>query len=210
MHILSVKKKKGNTTNCKVEVVSDSGEICELAFAMDVVLSFNIFAGKIFTDEEFARAISKQREMDVKQTAYKYAAYKPRTTQQIISVLKLRKYSPEEINIAVDFLRQFCLLDDAKYAESYIKDAVKLKNASKQKIYNSLLQKGIDANLANFLVEQYYPEDTMSVLLKVAEKKLVTLQRKPPEKRKQSLFNFLLSKGFSPRDIIAVFDVLDV
>ena len=61
----------------------------------------------------------------VKQTAFNFVSYKPRTEKQIRQKLRDKGYEKEEADLAIEFLIKFDFVDDAKYAKQFIADFLK-------------------------------------------------------------------------------------
>lgn len=78
--------------------------------------------------------------------------YRDRTEQQMRQKLKEREYEPQEIEEALSFLKEYRYIDDADYAERYIR-VYSCKKSARQ-IRFDLERKGI----ARDVVEQYLEE----------------------------------------------------
>lgn len=192
MKIKAVFKKKRTAKFCLVTENEDFFDISE-----DLIVQYSIRRGRELSEELFAEIKKKQRIIDVKQAAYNYASYKPRSIRQVEDKLKLMKFDSEEISIAKNFLIDFDLLDDEKFAASYIESYLKRKSVGSSKIYQELLKKGINKDTAKNALAEHFPEDNKKELaIEAAEKKMRMLRSKPPEKQKNSLIAYLQRQGF--------------
>lgn len=79
-------------------------------------------------------------------------SYRMRTEKEIWDCLKSAGYGKEEIRQAIDELKAYGYIDDAKYCEEYFKYA-KRKSKADARILQELVQKGIPAELARNAIE---------------------------------------------------------
>lgn len=186
------------SNNCKV--ILDNEQIIQIS--TDIVLKYQISKEMEISDEFISILINKQRIIDVKQSAYKIATYRLQPESKIKQKLKEKDFSIEEIEIAINFLNEFKLIDDARFIKSYIKDRLLKKAISSQKLKFELIEMGLDKYLIeDVLAESMDKEDEYFQAKKAAEKKLRLIANKPLQKQKQSLFTYLASLGFK-NDII--------
>ncbi len=182
-----------NKSNCAVYVNGVEDFVCD----KDLVVKFRLSKGDELSEDLKNEIISEQRIYEAKQAAYNFVSYKPRTTFQVEQKLRKKNLSDEEIEIAIDFLKEFGHIDDEKYAETFCKDYIKRKNVGKKKMIYELGKRGIDKDLAETKVRELYPEESQrDFAMEAARKKLKKISHKPPQKRKNSLINHLKRLGF--------------
>ena len=191
--IIETVKAKKSGRNCVL--LLDNGE--ELECSKDLVLRHNLIKGRILTQDALKRIINEQKVIDVKQTAYNYVSYKPRTEKQVRIRLAGKGFSNDECETALTFLREFDLINDVRYAESFIKDLLKKKPASESRIMIDMLKRGIPKSIAIEAIHKIYPvEAKYDMAVKAAAKKMKLIRHKPIEKRKDSLIRYLQSLGY--------------
>lgn len=191
MKIVQVKKAKKD----QALIQFDSGEVAVLN--LDIVLQRNLAAGKEITDAEFEEIRAAQELIDAKKAAHSFVSYKPRSTGQVVDKLKKMSFDEGNIEAAIDFLREFDLLDDEKFAENFAKDYIARKPAGKSKLVYELRKRGIDESTAEDAAEKALAEtDELSLARAAAEKKAPSIEYKPHEKRKRSLAQYLQRQGF--------------
>ncbi len=182
-----------NPSSCTVVFEDGAREI----LSTDIVVKYRLGKGTVLSPGTCAEIAKDQRLIDLKRAAYAYAAYKPRSVRQVADKLKALDYSAEEIESALGFLVDFGLLDDEKFALMFCKDYLLRKSASRNVLVNELRRKGVSAETARKTVDSIYPGDNEhEQALRAAMKKMRSLERKEPAKRKQSLFAFLCRQGF--------------
>lgn len=165
--------------------------------SIDLVAKYALTEGKTIISEQLSEIIAGQNLIDAKQAAYNFASYKPRTKQQVREKLRIKKFDTHTINKAIDFLFEFNLVDDNRYAKAFIKDFTARNPSGPPRIIAELRKRGIDRELAETSVSQYFPEDKISEFaMLAAQKKYRSLAGKPQEKARRSLTSYMQRQGF--------------
>ena len=118
-----------------------------------------------------------------------------KTKADLCQKLRLKGFSQEDIDFAVDFYEKNGFLDDRDYAQCYVKDAVNLKKYSVRMIRQKLMLKGIDRELISELTAEL---DDFSQLYALIESEL---KKCPDKKGIEKLKRRLCTKGFGLWDI---------
>lgn len=184
---------KKKSSKCKIIFDDDTSIECSL----DLVMKYSLGKKEIIDAELETKILNEQRIFDIKQTAINYASYKPRTTYQVRKKLKEKNFNPSEIKIAIDFLKEFNLLDDKKFAQTFIKDYLQRKPCGKNKLRQELYKRGIQKDLIEESIDKFFPDNkTTDLAIKAAKKKMRSISYKPIDKQKKSLISFLQRQGF--------------
>jgi regulatory protein len=190
--IESIKYKK---TKRVCVVTFDTSDYIELD--MDIVTAANLKKGMDISIPELDDLRAKHLFIAAKQDAYNYASYRLRSEWQIRRKLE-EKYPPELVTSCLDFLLEFSLIDDNKFAIAYIKDSLLKKENGPLKIRSMLKSFGVSSYVCDEALKAAYPyEYEEEFAEKAATKKMNLISNKPREKQKASLYNYLNSKGFS-------------
>ncbi|MGE5481180.1 MAG: regulatory protein RecX [Chloroflexota bacterium] len=175
--------------------VFHTGEIFNIS--PDLVLKHSLAQGAELTPVEFKKIYKEQRIIDAKQAAHFFAAYKPRTKAEVRKKMLGKGFDEEIADIAVEFLINFNLLDDERYAINFLNEKMQLKGISKFKLENELYKRGVHKDLAKKVIAEHFPDEgEREAAMRLAEKKLRSLHSKPPDKRRDSLIAFLQRQGF--------------
>lgn len=192
MRIQNVTKKK-RTTDCIIKFDNDE----EIVLSMDIVLKYQLSKNKEITTDTLKEINTEQQRINIKQDAFNYASYKPRTVKQVQQKLEQKGYFSELISVAINFLVNFELLDDKKFALTFAKEYAHRKNAGPFKIENELIRRGIEPELAKDAVSENYPDEkTIELAREHAKKKVKMLNNKSKDKKYRSLRDSLLRNGF--------------
>lgn len=175
----------------------------------DIITKFALSTDQEIGDEEYSEIISENELIIAKQVAYNYATYSARTEKQVAEKLKKSGFNENTIQLAIDFLKAYNLIDDKKYAESFINEKAKFKKWGINKIKIELLKKGIDKNIIDEQIRDLYSEEIdFENAIKLAERKMKAITNKPIEKQRQSLINYLQNKGYKWEIIMKVLQEL--
>jgi len=141
----------------------------------------------------------------VRECALSLLEYGDRTQQELRRKLKERGYSQEEIDETVSFLLEYHFLDDAAYAERYIRSRAASK--SSRMLRMELEKKGVDREI----IDQELcgaPVDEEAQVRRFLEKKGFCPEEDDPVKRRR-LLAALARRGYSYDVVRHVFGELE-
>ena len=124
-----------------------------------------------------------------------------RTEQQMKIKLRQGGYPEEIIDRAIAYVKGYRYVDDGAYASRYID--YRKESKSRQQLTQELLRKGISKEVIAQAFEEKEPADETAMIRKWVEKKKFDCTSATPQE-KQKLYQFLMRKGFSSRDISKV------
>jgi regulatory protein len=113
---------------------------------------------------------------------------------------QLLKYSENEtlIDSIIQRLTRCGYLDDRKVAESFVQCGFEQKLHGRSRIEQELTARGVDAKLAEEVLEEQFPRsEEAGQLFRALEKKLKTLTLPLDAKKLSRLYNYLVRQGFS-------------
>ncbi len=120
------------------------------------------------------------------------------TEYKLREKLKEGQYSEEVIDEAVEYLKSYKYLDDERYADDYIR--YHLKDKSKARLKQDLMQKGISADIVDRVLSAAYEDENedpeIQLCAKLLKKKHYDSENMSYEE-KQKIMAFLYRKGFS-------------
>lgn len=165
---------------------------------IDVILKYGLKKGLDFTTELQQQVKAEQDLINAKKLAYSYATYKPRSEKQVEKRLAEKDFSRVVIDICINFLKEFNLIDDNRFAYDFAAMYIQKKPSGVALLRQELKAKGINEYLINDVVSQFTDSDLQLELAEKATiKKLRMLKTKPLEKQKNALIQYLQRQGFS-------------
>ena len=126
------------------------------------------------------------------------------TVRDLRRKLVHREYSPDDVNATIERLERSGLLDDASYAERFARGKLVNESASRRRVAQLLVRKGIAQDVVEDAVARVVESEDVDAAVsieKVARKKLQTLTGLDPRVARQRLFAFLARRGYDLEDI---------
>ena len=124
-----------------------------------------------------------------------------KTEAQLRRKLEESEYPKEAVESAIAYVTSYGYLDDRRYAEHYIE--WKKQGKGKARLKMELVQKGISREIIEEVLESTDFGETREMIRQIILKKRKT-DIPMNEKEKQRIYGFLIRKGFSSSDILAV------
>jgi len=139
----------------------------------------------------------------------KYCAFQERSHHEVrykLVELGLRGIDLEQVMAR---LIEDGFLNEERFATAFAGGKFRMKNWGKKKIEQELKRKGVSTYLINKAVNELKDDDYRETLIRLLEKKAATLHEKNIFAKKQKLSNFLIGKGYEPKEVFkAVNDFL--
>lgn len=124
-----------------------------------------------------------------------------KTEAQLRRKLEESEYPKDAVESAIAYVTSYGYLDDRRYAEHYIE--WKKQGKGKARLKMELVQKGISREIIEEVLESTDFGETREMIRQIILKKRKT-DIPMNEKEKQRIYGFLMRKGFSSSDILAV------
>lgn len=125
-------------------------------------------------------------------------ARRPRSTWEVEQYLKRKSYETDIIKTIVERLQDKGYLDDAAFADAWVRNRRLLKSRSKRKLHQELMQKRVPDQIIRACLDADETDDT-AVLRDLIEQK----RKLPRYQDRQKLMRYLSGQGFSYGDITA-------
>ena len=155
---------------------------------------FHIREGEELSDEARQKIYSEVLLKRAKLRAMHLLSDMDRTENALREKLRLGLYPPEIIDAAVEYVRSFGYLNDARYAENFVRSRQGMK--SRREIRAQLQQKGVPAELIDDAFEACGDEGGEAE----AVRRLLEKKRFDPacadEREMQRIYGYLARKGF--------------
>lgn len=120
--------------------------------------------------------------------------YADRTEAQLRQKLKEREYPADEIEDTLQFLKEYHYIDDAAYAERYVRSARSRKSA--RQIVAALEQKGVDRTLIEYALAAQPVDEESQICAFLQKKGYCPGERMEPDQYRRILAS-LARRGFS-------------
>jgi regulatory protein len=122
----------------------------------------------------------------------------PRTRAQLATALA-RKLVPEDVaERLLDRFTEVGLIDDAAYAETYVRSKHAERGLARRALTMELTRKGVAAEVAAGAVETLDPDQELATARALVAKRLPAVAGLPPETQVRRLAGALARKGYPP------------
>lgn len=196
MKITEIEYQKNNKD--KVNIFVDGSYLFSLS--VNGVAKYMLYKDKEITDEE----ISSMKIDDEKEIAYQYAlkriSEKMYSRKELKDKLIKKGFLEDSIKYALDKASSYNYIDDTYYTKCFIEQRAIPNKWGKNIIKQKLYQKGIDKDLIEKSLDEYFTEeDSKDNCYELCVKKFRSLNIDSLSDRKNvdKIYRFLLSKGYS-------------
>lgn len=109
---------------------------------------------------------------------------------------KLRQgfYTQDIIDGAIEYVKSFGYLDDARYAENFV--ISRQNSKSRREIQAALLQRGVPQQLISCALDKCYEDGTEESAIRLLLKKKKYDPQTADDRKKQKIYAYLARKGF--------------
>lgn len=189
MKITEIKQQQKREDRCSIYV---DGKY-RFSLSQAEVTNLGLHQDQELTEKELAGLQQEAVMSKAYDRALRYISIRPRSEYEIRTYLKRKDYQIELINAIVEKLYTYDLLDDTKFAHTWIGWRLNSKPSSKRKLFVELKQKGIDSEIINDVLAEIDRDTEVAQIKLLIERKKRLSQYQDPQK----LMAYLARQGFS-------------
>jgi regulatory protein len=182
----------------RVCVLFDNDEFIYLRY--DTVLKFGLKKNDEVDEKLLMNMKAEDDRLQIKELSFGLLTRRMHSAFEIKRKLLLKKFPIERINEVISDLLDRNYLNDAVFADKYAHEKLKNAKTGLIKIKAELFNKGVDKKIIEQALSQFEnSEELLKNALLLARKKLKSsvFVKLTPLKKKEKLFRFLISKGYS-------------
>ena len=186
-----------------------SGDSFLSGISGESILKYNLHAGDTIPEQILTEIKNNETRILLREQAYRFLARRAHSVQELREKLQRKGFDLKSIAFILEELKQKNYLNDQDFANLLLKDELKLRKSGPLLLKQKLIIKGIPSAYADELIKNSYNEDKQYYNCRyLAKRKLGTLTKKEPLKRKQQLASYLKTKGYQWSTIQPVIDEL--
>ncbi len=165
------------------------------AFGMpDLDLSASSLREGVEISEAELAAFCEAGELGKAQAAgMRYLAVRPRSIREMQDYLRRKGWEAAEIGVVIEQFEEAGLLDDAKFAETWIANRQLLRPRSRSRLTQELMAKGVSRDHIVAGLSDLGSEDEIEALMAVADRK----RRLPQYAAADKLVGYLARQGYT-------------
>lgn len=193
------KFKKIGSNKYKIYFDNDSLIVYE-----DVILKYNLLYKKDIDNDLLIEINKENYKSSIYDVSIKYISVRMRSKKELEEYLKKKKYDQKDIEETIKRLQSQDLLNDEKFAKSYINDKLYLTNYGLTKIKNDLLKLGVEEYIIDAIVNNIDLQVINDKLSKIIDKELKINSKLPTNKLNNKIINRCINLGYNYEDILNI------
>ena len=170
----------------------------------DVILKYNLLYKKDIDNDLLIEINKENYKSSIYDVSIKYISVRMRSKKELEEYLKKKKYDQKDIEETIKRLQSQDLLNDEKFAKSYINDKLYLTNYGLTKIKNDLLKLGVEEYIIDVIVNNIDLQVINDKLSKIIDKELKTNSKLPTNKLNNKIINRCINLGYNYEDILNI------
>lgn len=148
-------------------------------------------------DESFIEDVLQGEEQNrANNYALNLLSYRWRSECEIRNSMNTKGYSQDTIDNTIKFLKEQELIDDRRFAESFIKDKINFRDWGSYRLKQELFSKGVSKNIVDEVIEKYC-DDEFERAMNLASKKIKSYKNDDKNAIYRKLGGYLQRKGYS-------------
>ena len=170
----------------------------EIKFHPDIVLEFCIHKDAAFSGEQWQEILHKNSYRQAWECVLRLLAVRAHCERDLTNKLRQRKFSSKTIDSVINECKRLEFIDDIKFAREYIRELLE-RGSGEKLIKSKLMQKGLPGNIIDNEIQEMMSKDDELAAARIAYRKKVPSLKKEtdPRKKREKLYRYMLSKGFS-------------
>ncbi len=174
----------------------------EFAFGLSRIVAAWLEHGRLMSQQEIEELIQKDTSEIAYQKAIRLVDYRPRTGQEIRQKLQEKGFEPGQIEQVVERLHSAHLIQDDKFAASWVESRNQFRPSSQRVMRYELRRKGINEEIIDGAL-QGSVED-LELAQRAAQKMVRRLANLDWQEFRKKLSAFLARRGFSYETVVQV------
>lgn len=181
-----------------------------LPMSEEVLIKFRVFKG-MEVDKDLIEKFKHADDLSkLHSKALNYLAHNLRTEYEVRTKLAEISEDPDAIDRVIDQLIDQRLVNDAKYAESYVRTVVREEKNGPDWIRRHLKEKRVASDAIEAAIDHEFPEDeVLRIGVEVAKKQLKVHHQDAAKMAINKTKNLLIRRGFPYGDLDQIMDQLD-
>jgi regulatory protein len=169
-----------------------------LGLSAELVLAEPLRVGDEVDEARLAELEAKDQPWKAREAALSLLSYRARTSVELKRRLRRKGFEDEVANATVERMDRLGVVDDAAFAESFVRDRVRLKPRGARRITGKLRAKGVDEDTARAAVAEVMEreETTELDLARAAAARWRSRAGEDPARARARLQGFLARRGF--------------
>jgi regulatory protein len=183
-----------------------------LALAQEIVFRASLRAGDSITEQRIQELEGEDQRWKAREASLNLLSYRPRTARELERRLRRKQFPEGVAESTVEELVDKGLVDDSAFAESFVRDRVRLRPRGRRRLVQELRAKGVDAETAEAAVGEVMETEEVSEL-ELAREAVARWTRRPgedPQRARRRLYSFLARRGFGGETVRRILEEVEL
>lgn len=176
----------------------------------DVILKYNLLYKKDIDSDLLLKIDKDNLKASIYDVSLKYISIRMRSIKEMREYLNRKKFDKKDIEDTINKLINNGLLNDKKFAISFVNDKIHLTNNGIDKIKKDLENLGVEENYINEAICNIDKNILLDKLNKIIEKEIRLNTKLPIGKMKNKIINRCINLGYKLEDINNILDNYDL
>ena len=176
----------------------------------DVILKYNLLYKKDIDTDLLLQINEDNYKASIYDSAIRYIGIRMRSIKEVKEYLNKKKYDNKDIESVVNKLIEQGLLNDKKFAISYVNDKIYLTKSGPDKIKNELIKLGINEKDIHNVFNNIDNGALMDKLNKIIDKEIKLNVKLPINKMKNKIITRCINLGYKYEDIIEILNTCNL
>ena len=176
----------------------------------DVILKYNLLYKKDIDSDLLLEIDKENLKASIYDVSLKYISIRMRSIKEMREYLNRKKFDNKDIEDTINKLINNGLLDNKKFAISFVNDKIHLTNNGIDKIKNDLEKLGVEEEFINNALNSIDSNMLLDKLNKIIDKEIRLNSKLPIGKMKNKIINRCINLGYRLEDINNILDNYDL
>ena len=208
MKITAVEPQKHHPERVNVHV---DGEF-RFALAQEIVFRSALRVGDELDQRRIEELEAEDQLWKAREASLNLLSFRPRTARELERRLRRKEFPEGVAERTVEELVDKGLVDDSAFAETFVRDRVRLRPRGKRRLVQELRAKGVDSETAEAAVGEVMEREEVSEL-ELAREAVAKWSRKAGEdsqRARRRLYGFLARRGFGGETVRQIMEEVDL
>jgi regulatory protein len=194
MKITAIQPQKLRADRVNVHV---DGEF-RLALAAELVVTEHLHVGDEIDDARLKALEAGDHGWKARDAALSLLSHRARSATELKRRLKRKGFEAETADSAVERMEELGMVNDASFAESFVRDRVRLRPHGRRRMKAELRAKGVDEATARAAIDEVMEREDASEteLARAAAARWKPRAGEEPDRARRRLQGFLARRGF--------------
>lgn len=176
----------------------------------DVILKYNLLYKKEIDSDLLIEINEENKKASIYDSALKYINVRMRSIKEMKEYLLKKNFESKNIEDTISRLIDNGLLNDKKFAKSYVNDKFNLTSSGLDKIRNELTKFGVEESFVEEAINNIDKNLLKDKLKKIIEKEIKLNSKLPVYKIKNKVINKCTILGYSLDDINKILEISEI